>query len=170
MTKIQIRQNVFETNSSSTHCISVVCEGADTVGTDISYLEFELGEFGWEWEKYNTIHSKASYLWTAIVHSPERNYEIDAERIRRWLEEEGIEVSFDYTKCTWNDKYFEGYVDHTEDLPPFIEYVLESKEHLISFLFDSNSCICTGNDNDDEDICFVTMPEGKQAVEFYKGN
>lgn len=172
--RVQIRRGVFETNSSSTHCISIVCGGANLSEKEgMDCLEFKLGEFGWEWENYHSPEDKASYLWTAIIHlnfPGERDYKADSERISKWLGEEGIEAIFDDTKCSWNNEYFGGYVDHTEDLLPFIEYVLESKEHLLNFLFDWDSCIRTGNDNDDDEVCFATMPEGKQAMEFYKGN
>ena len=67
--KVKIRKNLFETNSSSTHVISICKipswklmehEGNQTI-------EFNGGEFGWEFKLYTDVQSKADYLWTGIV-------------------------------------------------------------------------------------------------------
>ena len=62
--KRQIRRSVYETNSSSTHAI---CISKNNDYKKRDYIEFETGEFGWEWDTYETVHSKASYLITAIL-------------------------------------------------------------------------------------------------------
>lgn len=61
----KIRNKVFETNSSSSHSITI---DNTTQLIDLS-LENESGvilieskNFGWEWEKYNDAYTKAQYL------------------------------------------------------------------------------------------------------------
>jgi hypothetical protein len=64
---IQIRQGVFETNSSSTHAISI-CEYHSNVELP-EVVKFESNqEFGWEFENYTDVYSKADYLWLAICY------------------------------------------------------------------------------------------------------
>ena len=64
---IQIRQGVFETNSSSTHAISI-CKYHSNVELP-EVVKFESNQdFGWEFEKYTDIYSKANYLWLAICY------------------------------------------------------------------------------------------------------
>lgn len=60
---IQIRNGVFETNSSSTHSI---CISKKPVDADGCHVDFHFGEFGWE----NDDADVADYLYTAI-------YELD---------------------------------------------------------------------------------------------
>ena len=59
---IQIRSNVFETNSSSTHSI---CIQKKPVDADYSYIAFHAGEYGWE----ERIVNLGNYLYTAIINS-----------------------------------------------------------------------------------------------------
>jgi hypothetical protein len=61
---INIRHQVFETNSSSTHSISITSSAYGILETlpckeGIVYLTG--GEFGWEWKKYNDALTKANY-------------------------------------------------------------------------------------------------------------
>ena len=67
----QIRYNVFETNSSSSHTLNISPEMIDSM-MDTSLIPNEEGsivlgggEFGWEWEKYNDAINKANY--TAVL-------------------------------------------------------------------------------------------------------
>ena len=64
----QIRNGVFETNSSSTHSVSVRCgkglqQNWMPVGND-GYIHASLDEFGWEIETYRDQDAKLSYLLT----------------------------------------------------------------------------------------------------------
>ena len=79
-----IRKSVFETNSSSTHSI---CIAKDVEVELPKKLDLEFGEFGWECDRLDSLHSKSSYLYTAVVNygSPE-----ELEKIFNFLAEEGI--------------------------------------------------------------------------------
>lgn len=46
--KVQIRQSVFETNSSSTHAISIIKKSNITEYPDT--VRFDKGDFGWNFE------------------------------------------------------------------------------------------------------------------------
>ena len=62
---VNIRHGVFETNSSSTHSISIDDKEflLDTLVVNSSgNVEIEVGEFGWEQDTYRDASTKASYL------------------------------------------------------------------------------------------------------------
>lgn len=63
--KRQIRRNCFETNSSSTHAICITKRKIDKDNLP-SKVEFKHDEFGWEFEVYEDVLTKASYLYQAI--------------------------------------------------------------------------------------------------------
>ena len=169
--KTQIRRSVFETNSSSTHSISIVREP-----TNIHFpttLEFNVGEFGWEWKTYSDYCSKASYLYTAILYNTylESNTElIDGKqkcramvkeklnKIKNALSKYGIKcifqsfkiMSYNYEYSTWS--YYpdtRGDIDHGNELKKWIDTILNDEALLINFLFDNGSVIETGNDNEE---------------------
>ena len=61
-----IRSNCFETNSSSTHSITLLTTPKDLnqyAGILVNYRA-ECGEFGWEWETYIDTDKLISYVWT----------------------------------------------------------------------------------------------------------
>lgn len=72
--KKQVRKNIFETNSSSMHAITVTSQPHRIKYPDMEQIEFHTGEFGWSHIVYCDTHSKASYLWTAIVHNFIKEY------------------------------------------------------------------------------------------------
>ena len=72
--KIQVRKNVFETNSSSVHAIAVTSKPAKTEYLKYESVHFVTGKFGWEHTIYCDTGAKASYLWTALVHNFIKEY------------------------------------------------------------------------------------------------
>ena len=71
---MQIRVKAFETNSSSTHSLSL----SETEEYNenpfpgvIDFLLIEPGEFGWEVETYDTPMEKCSYVYTNIMGNTE---------------------------------------------------------------------------------------------------
>jgi hypothetical protein len=167
--KTQIRQGVFETNSSSTHAISVA--GYYPEDWNISYkvpdkVHFDLSqEFGWEIETYEDTESKASYLWLIICSMYDDYEDIDKlkatkEHLENVLRNAGVqEVTFDmgsYKESWRNDGSlyldYPGYVDHCYEAHDFAKALLDNDEMLLAYLFDSESCVATGNDNCDEEV------------------
>lgn len=188
----QIRQGVFETNSSSTHTISIEKsnEFSRYVPTN-TVIFFSSGQFGWENEVYHSSKNKAAYLWTGIVTSGI----FDAEAIEkiknsitRLFERYDCMVCFQpykvgkYETCDreyteFADEY--GYIDHSDELSEFLRAMFPDNEGTIdealflNYLFNPYSYIETSNDNSDED-CYGYYPSDNnihgERIEFYKGN
>ena len=79
--KKQIRVGVFETNSSSTHSVSIGNGEKELLGLykyeeynllthqyfEDNYIHVTFGEFGWEQKTYNDIITKLEYALTMLV-------------------------------------------------------------------------------------------------------
>lgn len=139
----QIRRNVFETNSSSTHSIAI--SKAPVVAG--KYISFGIGEFGWE----NGCADTADYLYTAILEH--NNHSELLDKLKEILDRHSIEYKFEaprYEKSSYGDyEYLDyGYIDHGYELGDFLDAVLNNEDLLMRYLFgDSN--VYTGNDNQD---------------------
>lgn len=186
---IVIRKGVFETNSSSVHAICIQREPFKGILPE--KIDFHLGEFGWEWKTYNTMMSKASYLYTMIVYGREAN-EVDIllAKMKDLLKWQHIECEFhglenrrytsDYDKkeyynvwCAWDGNEEEGYVDHASECPEFIENVLKNSDTLIRYLCGFDSMIITGNDNEDTsyiDEKFYSVEHDETVDLYWKWN
>lgn len=187
--KVQIRQGVFETNSSSTHAISIIKKSNIKEYPD--KVIFDKGEFGWDFDIYFSTSDKAAYLWESIIGYYSNNIDKIKECmcvITETLEKYGIKAIFVYdditmhTRTYGDDKTYtytcvtcknaegdkdDGYIDHTEELGPFIESVVFNEQRLLNYLFDYNSYVSTGNDNSDEKL---DCPDFGKSWEYEKGN
>lgn len=174
--KIQIRYNVFETNSSSTHAVSIF------KGTNYSIpknIEIRPGEFGWYCDTFHDPESKLSYLYTWILERCHRykynevtnkcDIIVDWNKLteyQRRIKSKLLEAGVKNVTFEKNEGYFEtGYIDHSDQLDDtHLETILE--KYFLDFVFNQRSYIETGNDNDDIDV--------KEAYgadySFYKGN
>jgi len=72
----QIRHNIFETNSSSTHSVSLTNMSSDIpnfeqldsyVDPADHYIHIGFGEFGWGYNEYVDAYTKLQYLLTMIL-------------------------------------------------------------------------------------------------------
>ena len=71
----QIRRIVFETNSSSTHSVSISSKNSQYYNSaalnafieEDNKVHVRFGEFGWEIESYNWAYDKLQYLVTMLV-------------------------------------------------------------------------------------------------------
>lgn len=165
-----IRKSVFETNSSSTHNI---CIAKDAELIIPKKLKVKFGEFGWEYDILDSTEEKASYLYTALEHLKRRE---DIEKFKEMLSSEGVKASFEKpiykiinkgTEREYTDSPNVGYVDHVDQLEPFIDDIFKDMEMLKSFLFSPLSYIITGNDNSGHD---VTILAEYPHYEYFKGN
>lgn len=185
--KVQIRRGVFETNSSSTHAISIIRKSNIKEYPDT--VVFDEGEYGWEFDTYYSTADKASYLWEAIIgyywQKPDKVKEL-MQTITDTLAKHNIKAVFPYhniktkthtydngetytyIECT-NDEgeKDDGFVDHSGDFDDFIDTVVNNERKLMNYLFDYNSYIATGNDNSDEEL---DCPDYGSAWYFEKGN
>lgn len=140
----QIRRNVFETNSSSTHSICI-SKAPVTAG---KYVYFRIGEFGWE----NDCVDTTDYLYTAILEQGDSNELL--EKLKGMLDKHSVEYEFEEpeydTSSDGNYTWLSyGYIDHSESTREFIDAVLSDDDMLIRCLFGAGSCVYTGNDNQD---------------------
>lgn len=169
--KRQTRKGVFETNSSSTHAI---CITKDNCVNKRDYVEFEFGEFGWENRTYSSLHSKASYLITAIFTADGRDYaDKSLQKLKDILDENGIEYSIPtYTLRSWDwddrtEFYYsiDGCIDHSYDTKEFVDAVLSESDRLMRYLF-GDSMIITGNDNGDDYSERMYVKEGETVSKY----
>lgn len=176
----QIRQGVFETNSSSVHAI---CIATDGIIQKSNTLAFIFGEYGWEYERIDTPQGKLSYAFTALFNAYEYDYEYVVKKyntLREWFKEDGIKMQlfFDdstddavFGKTIWScgDPYWHdcGELDHGCEAKEFVDYIFDSKDNMYQFLFNDNSYVLTGNDND---YSIPTITENYPHEVFVKGN
>ena len=151
----QIRNNVFETNSSSTHSICISKKPV-TIGKSVY---FGIGEFGWE----NDCADTADYLYTAILEQNNRDVLLD--KLKGILEQYSIEYTFERPRFHISDdgkrKWLDyGYIDHGYELKEFIDTLLSNEDLLMRYLF-GDSCVYTGNDNQDN------IPDGCNIADEY---
>ena len=143
-----IRNNVFETNSSSTHSIAIPKNCGE-----INNVSFYIGEFGWEWGEADP----ADYFYTAIYETSNTASEVaeKLEKLTDILDAHGIKYHFGEARThIWNSdngidyiSLDNGYIDHGGELRAFVDDLLNDGDKLIRFL--SEGLVFTGNDNCD---------------------
>ena len=139
---INIRNNIFETNSSSTHSIAIssgIVGILDTiVPDDNGIIILNGGEFGWECYRYYDAITKANYAAVCSTYLKDNVKDMLIQVIK---EHTGAkEVIFDI-----ND---DSYIDHQSiENGNHINGIFKSKESLKKLIFDPLSYIETSNDN-----------------------
>lgn len=97
----QVRQSVFETNSSSTHCMCIVSDRKAELVFPCR-LRFSCEEYGRERGELRSAEDKASYLYSSILSLFERK---KAEDAKSWIMEElgkvGVECDFETPEYHW---------------------------------------------------------------------
>jgi hypothetical protein len=173
--KRQVRQGVFESNSSSTHAL---CIATDTKYSLPNKVEFGFREFGWAVDKLSSRQERADYLYTSLAYVGDIDKLKEYIRfIHRTLKKNGVETFFEDFKLSvygWDSDdvefYIEpndGYVDHGNETREFVEAVCSDEKLLLDYLFSDKSYILTGNDNDDIE---TEIHEDYPHREFYKWN
>jgi hypothetical protein len=155
-------------------------------------IAFTSGQFGWEYDIYGDTWDKASYLWTGIIKSyyfTKEQVEKIKENIKSVLNKYGVSPSFEPYK---EDSYeyngekriyltFENfaYVDHSEGLGEWLVSLFPNngedidEELFLEYLFNPNSCVFTGNDNNDAPDEYFEKAKAYNTdnnIEFDKGN
>lgn len=156
-----IRAGVFETNSSSTH--SLVISGHGDIDTQYTIngdglLEIHPYRFGWEWEEYTAAWIKLTYIYLYIKDwvMGNRGYRTpDPDSPYMKLLED---VCKEQTGCVGlieipddDDGFYPlGYIDHQSVEDRDLDYLFENDgQSLRDFIFNKNSILKTGNDNED---------------------
>ena len=155
--KIQIRNNIFETNSSSIHAICIPTE------KNIKYpdtCEFCTDQYGWGPSIENNV---GNYLYTALICLGKEN---ELKKLKELLDSKNIETFFEDTK---SQDFGSFYIDHDESLNEFIDYLFEDDERLLSFLFSKKSKVYIYNDNDDYEAIINDIKEQEKdnSTEIY---
>lgn len=140
----QIRNGVFETNSSSSHSVNI----SSTGDIDVSLIPNRAGvliidsvtNFGWEQETYTDASTKAMYSYLQAQYSNDQN---KIDMVHQVIKDQtgAIEVVF------LGDTKLHAYIDHQSAYYESGFEPLESKESLRNFIFNTNSVLETDNDN-----------------------
>ncbi len=133
-----IRKGVFETNSSSTHSITLGKESKllTSLYVDPDGCACISGKgFGWGWQVYDDAESKAAYCYAYA----QRDQDLVDRLINLIKEHTGAKSVI-----------FEGefYIDHRSD--EVCGCAFENDEALENFIFNKESYLYTGNDNEAE--------------------
>jgi len=166
-----IRNSVFETNSSSTHSLTVANKPSYTTLYPNKAGELRFTDppgFGWSWDTYEDPTSKAWYLYIYlrdwVIGGANQGYDkkYDKEIATRSqftgdalekleLLEKVIKDQTGADTIIWDDKSNysspEGYIDH-QSVECGIDTVEFTEECIKDFVFGIGSLIETGNDND----------------------
>lgn len=140
---IKTKKGIFETNSSSSHSISISSSGecSDTLHpSDDGIIYLPGGEFGWELESYRDPITKANYCATYVTQT--ENLELAAMLIKVIKDFTGHDVvitaSNEYAD-TWS------YIDHQSTY--IAEEAFVDEDSLRNFIFNPRSWFATDNDN-----------------------
>lgn len=151
--KKQIRNKVFETNSSSTHSISIATNSKEFM-MDTSLLpdqygvvELTGGQFGWDWQKYNDALTKANYC---AVHAGNNMQDLNIliEVLKKQTGAKNIAIGIG-----------DSYIDHQSG--GTAGKAFKNYKTLRNFIFNKNSWLFTGNDNSTADPMFYDVPKFK---------
>lgn len=147
-----IRKGVFETNSSSSHSVSIAGEDKEFV-LDTIYpnqhgtITIRGDEYGWDWFKHNDAETKASYAAQQFANDSDM-----LEKLEYVIKEQtGAErVIFEGLD--------DGYVDHES-----VGILPRTARELKNFIFNKNSWLFGGNDNSEASPEFYHVPEYKEG-------
>lgn len=151
---LNIRNKIFETNSSSTHAISIfdaVNGMYDTIiPDDNGIIELGYGEFGWQWDRFNDALTKANYA--AIFIDNDQTYKTML-----------VDVIKDHTGAKEIFFNITGSIDHQSSLSEGGDCIkaFSSKEKLKNWIFHPESWLFTGNDNGVDPPNFFDVEFGK---------
>ncbi len=151
----KIRKSVFETNSSSSHSLTMSATdlGAMPFAKDVlraGAMTVSKGEYGWEWQRYYGAAAKMDYLFTQLFnddipmgdpHSVTRELRDDDMRFDQLCRVVKDHTGVDILVAPGST----GYIDH-QSVGTGLE-VFESDDKLAAFLFSMDNYIETGNDN-----------------------
>ncbi len=150
---IKIRKSIFETNSSSSHSLSLgqLNDGDEKMDCEFNEsITLGNGDYNWEWEDYGSWIDKADYVTILLLGSRLGDRwgeeKIASNDIKKDSEADMIvsvihrkypnaEITFDLT----------GGIDHESD---YVQDWMKNEDDLFTFFFGDGG-VSTGNDNDD---------------------
>ena len=146
----QIRNSVFETNSSSSHSVNI----SSTGDIDTTLIPNEAGiliidantQFGWEQETYYDAETKAMYAYLQAQYSAKDELiDLVHDVIMKQTGASAV-VFLGDIHSSWEDKMY-SYIDHQSAYYESGFEPLESAEKLRNFIFNKSSYLETDNDN-----------------------
>jgi hypothetical protein len=164
---IQIRQGLFETNSSSVHAI-VVCRDKRPLKIAIESIPEALtltcNSFtSWDHDVCDDYQTKADYLYTLMTLFADDCKQLDdwKFKVKSHLASWSIKCNFDadselYASVPSLDQRF---------VLLFIEFIMKDEINLLDYLFNPQSFFEKGNDNWDGDFEHL-KPFGSKEVTF----
>lgn len=162
-----IRNNVFETNSSSTHTIIIPKEYREKEEMEPQKFKAHLEEFGWENDRKRNL---LNYIYTGLIYIYGDDYKKYTNKIDKMLKPYNIEITWaEPKKDEWG--YYSGYVDHGYELEKFYNDLFTDADLLVDAIL--NGYVNTGNDNDetgDEYLYGTIRIETYDEYRYYKGN
>lgn len=165
-----IRRNVFETNSSSTHSVSIrkgdIGNSYLSVNSEDNKVHISFGEYGWGYEKLDTQDERLSYLCTMLMMTEGRKV-ISVDEI---FETEGFKqinkIITDKCNCdgicfddpirvekSYDGKSYyldiDGYIDHQscEDYSNINDFLNDYSTDIENFVFNYGVTVIIDNDN-----------------------
>jgi hypothetical protein len=171
-----VRPKAFETNSSSTHAITIPRKLDKSLYGIRPYIYFGIDEFGWSYDKYDLT----DYIWTAICDIYPQDEKINEykQKIINILSPYYKEIEFEEPK--WEEDYddegnlkwryldsMQGYVDHANELTEFLDEIFENEELFLNAIL--SGYVRTGNDND-EGYNLDEYDNDPNYYHYYKGN
>ena len=176
--KTQIRKSVFETNSSSSHSLTLSQGDLVALPFDKGTLrsgiaEVRVADYGWEWARYYNLANKLSYLLTQITggNGLDHAEEDAAQKTRDMIAaeprlEQLRRIVKDYTGCELRFMPSTGYIDH--DSEGLGMGLFQDEAELRGLLFGADSYIETSNDNTEAPWQIET--DRGDAEYYYPGN
>jgi hypothetical protein len=166
-----IRNGVFETNSSSAHSLAYknnvlrdynykpcndLCFAVKELHLTkkpkeyemYSYMPLYFDEYGWGFDVLSSPAEKLSYLMSSVYQYKtwgEMYNDSFFRQIVQWLTELGIKLEYEYPG---DDERIDGYVDH-QSYDVVCKQMFNSKEDLLTYLFNDEITVHIENDNDD---------------------
>lgn len=141
--KTLIRANVFETNSSSTHSVSV-SDGSGLMDNIIPNENGEIvvipREFGWGYEEYNDPETKLAYLLQYFTEKGSPLLEVTEDVVKEHTGASKVVLGESDSKWWPN-----GYIDHQS--MDCLDGEIVTRNDIRNFVFDSHSVLVIDNDN-----------------------
>ena len=128
---LKIRRSIFETNSSSSHSLSLGGNAKKEVSEEKISIIVGSGEYGWGFEKLKHWISKADYL----------GVEAYEDENKKELLERALKMAYPNITIGYSD---EGYIDHQSYGEIWSE--LTSVKDVYNVIF-GNSVVIIDNDN-----------------------
>ena len=144
---IQIRSNVFETNSSSVHSLCISKEPYEIPNGVVDFIPEYYG-----WEEGSAL--PVSYLITAMYCN---EMEDMIPHLKGILDKYGVHYIIHQPEKNSYGWYENCDIDHSGNLIGFLYDIMQDEDKLLRFLFSKDSIVYTGNDNDSDadSMCYA---------------